>query len=35
MEPTAAIDRDVLGAWLGEDHTAIDALLAKFRETAV
>jgi len=34
MEPTA-IDRDVLGAWLGQDHTAIDALLAKFRETAI
>ena len=34
-ELTAAIDRDVLGAWLGEDHTAIDALLAKFCETAV
>ena len=33
-EPTAAIDRNVLGAWLGED-AAIDALLAKFRETAV
>jgi signal transduction histidine kinase/DNA-binding NarL/FixJ family response regulator len=35
IEPTAAIDRDVLGAWLGEDHAAIDALLAKFRETAI
>jgi signal transduction histidine kinase/DNA-binding response OmpR family regulator len=34
-EGTAAIDRDVLGAWLGEDPTAIHALLAKFRETAV
>ena len=33
-EPTAAIDRNVLGDWLGED-AAIDALLAKFRETAV
>ena len=33
-EPTAAIDRNVLGAWLGED-AAIDALLAKFRETAI
>src|SRR5262249_43597489 len=33
--PTAAIDRNVLGAWLGEDRTAIDALLAKFCETAV
>jgi HPt (histidine-containing phosphotransfer) domain-containing protein len=34
MESTAAIDRNVLGAWLGEDHIAIAALLAKFRETA-
>jgi len=34
-EPTEAIDRNVLGAWLGEDRAAIDALLAKFRETAV
>src|SRR5262245_43780954 len=34
-EPTAAIDRNVLGAWLGDDRAAIDALLAKFRETAV
>ena len=33
--PTAAIDRNVLGAWLGEDRAAIDALLAKFCETAV
>jgi DNA-binding response OmpR family regulator len=33
-EPTAAIDRNVLGAWLDED-AAIDALLAKFRETMV
>jgi two-component system NtrC family sensor kinase len=33
-EPTAAIDRNVLGGWLGDD-AAIDALLAKFRETAV
>jgi DNA-binding response OmpR family regulator len=31
----AAIDRNVLGAWLGEDHVAIDALLEKFRKTAV
>jgi CheY-like chemotaxis protein/HPt (histidine-containing phosphotransfer) domain-containing protein len=31
----AAIDRDVLAAWLGEDHAAIDTLLGKFRETAV
>ena len=33
-EPTAAIDRNVLGAWLDEG-AAIDALLAKFRETMV
>jgi signal transduction histidine kinase/DNA-binding NarL/FixJ family response regulator len=33
-EPTAAIDRSVLGAWLDED-AAIDTLLAKFRETMV
>jgi len=32
--PTAAIDRNVLGAWLGDDRAAIDALLGKFRETA-
>jgi signal transduction histidine kinase/DNA-binding response OmpR family regulator len=32
---SAAIDRNALGAWLGEDRAAIDALLAKFRETAV
>ena len=35
MESTAAIDRNVLGAWLGEDRIAIDGLLAKFRRTAV
>jgi signal transduction histidine kinase/DNA-binding response OmpR family regulator len=34
-EPTEAIDRNVLGAWLGEDNAAIDALLTKFRETTV
>ena len=34
-EPTAAIDRNVLGAWLGEDRAAIESLLAKFRETAI
>jgi CheY-like chemotaxis protein/HPt (histidine-containing phosphotransfer) domain-containing protein len=34
-EPTPAIDRNVLGAWLGEDRATIDALLAKFLETAV
>jgi len=31
---TAAIDRNVLGSWLG-DTAAIDALLGQFRETAV
>jgi CheY-like chemotaxis protein/HPt (histidine-containing phosphotransfer) domain-containing protein len=34
-EPTAAIDRNVLAAWLGEDRAAIDSLLGKFRETAI
>jgi len=34
-EPTAAIDRNVLGAWLGEDRAAIDALLGKFRGSAI
>src|SRR5262249_3436239 len=34
-EPTAAIDRNVLGTWLGDDRAAIDALLGKFRETAM
>jgi CheY-like chemotaxis protein len=34
-KPTAAIDLNVLGAWLGEDRAAIDVLLAKFRETAL
>jgi signal transduction histidine kinase/DNA-binding response OmpR family regulator len=34
-EPTAAIDRNVLAAWLGEDRAAIDSLLEKFRETAI
>src|SRR5262249_18993448 len=34
-EPTAAIDRNVLGAWLGDDRSAIDSLLGKFRETAI
>ncbi len=31
---SAAIDRDVLGAWLGSDQGAIDQLLGKFRDTA-
>jgi PAS domain S-box-containing protein len=30
-----AIDRSVLGAWLGDDQAAIDSLLGKFRDTAV
>jgi signal transduction histidine kinase/DNA-binding response OmpR family regulator len=34
-EPTSAIDRNVLAAWLGEDRAAIDSLLGKFRETAI
>jgi signal transduction histidine kinase/FixJ family two-component response regulator/HPt (histidine-containing phosphotransfer) domain-containing protein len=32
---TAAIDRNVLAAWLGDDRPAIDSLLGKFRETAI
>jgi signal transduction histidine kinase/DNA-binding NarL/FixJ family response regulator/FtsZ-binding cell division protein ZapB len=31
----SAIDREVLGAWLGDDNNAINSLLAKFRDTAV
>ena len=31
----AAIDRNVLGAWLGDDEAAIASLLEKFRDTAV
>jgi HPt (histidine-containing phosphotransfer) domain-containing protein len=34
-EPTASIDRNVLAAWLGDDRAAMDALLRKFRETAI
>jgi len=34
-EPSAAIDRNVLAAWLGEDRAAIDSLLGRFRETAI
>jgi CheY-like chemotaxis protein len=30
-----AIDRDVLTAWLADDHTAIDELLNKFHQTAI
>jgi signal transduction histidine kinase/DNA-binding NarL/FixJ family response regulator len=32
---SAAIDREVLAAWLGDDRDALDALLRKFRETAI
>jgi len=31
----AAIDRDVLAAWLGDDRDALDELLQKFRQTAI
>jgi CheY-like chemotaxis protein/HPt (histidine-containing phosphotransfer) domain-containing protein len=31
----SAIDRSVLGAWLGDDRSAIGSLLGKFRDTAV
>ena len=34
-EPTAAIDRNVLAAWLGDDRSAMDALLGRFRQTAI
>ncbi len=35
-EPTGnAIDRSVLGAWLGDDRSAIDSLFGKFRDTAM
>ena len=34
-ESAAAIDREVLAGWLGDDHAAIDSLLRKFCETAV
>jgi CheY-like chemotaxis protein/HPt (histidine-containing phosphotransfer) domain-containing protein len=33
--PAAAIDRNVLAAWLGDDRPAIDSLLGKFRQTAI
>jgi len=32
---STAIDRAVLGAWLGDDQAAIQSLLGKFRDTAV
>jgi signal transduction histidine kinase/HPt (histidine-containing phosphotransfer) domain-containing protein/ActR/RegA family two-component response regulator len=31
----AAIDRNVLAAWLGDDQAAINSLFSRFRETAV
>ena len=31
----AAIDRNVLAAWLGDDQEGIQALLAKFRDSAI
>jgi signal transduction histidine kinase/CheY-like chemotaxis protein/HPt (histidine-containing phosphotransfer) domain-containing protein len=34
-KPAAAIDCDVLVAWLGEDRAAMDSLLATFRATAI
>jgi len=34
-KPAAAIDRDILAAWLGDDSSAIASLLGKFRETAI
>jgi signal transduction histidine kinase/DNA-binding response OmpR family regulator len=34
-QPAAAIDREVLAVWLGDDRAAIDSLLGKFGETAV
>jgi CheY-like chemotaxis protein len=30
-----AVDREVLAAWLGDDQAGIDALLAKFRDSAL
>src|SRR5262249_7181184 len=34
-DPAAAIDREVLSAWLGDDSAAINSLLMKFRDTAI
>ena len=31
----AAIDRNVLAAWLGDDRSGIDELLNKFRDSAI
>jgi PAS domain S-box-containing protein len=33
--PGKAIDRDVLAVWFGDDNVAINALLIKFRDTAI
>jgi signal transduction histidine kinase/FixJ family two-component response regulator/HPt (histidine-containing phosphotransfer) domain-containing protein len=34
-EPVAALDRDVLAAWLSDDRDAIDSLLSIFSDTAI
>ena len=34
-DPVAAVGRDALASWLGDDNAAIESLLGKFRETAV
>src|SRR5262249_32297679 len=34
-EPAAAIDRNVLADWLGDDRAAIDSLMRRFRETTI
>jgi signal transduction histidine kinase/DNA-binding LytR/AlgR family response regulator len=34
-EPSTGIGRGVLSAWLGDDTAALEAMLGKFRETAV
>jgi len=33
--PSDVLDRSVLGAWLGDDATAVGSLLQKFRDTAI
>ena len=35
MSAGAAIDRNVLAAWFGDDDTGIEQLLAKFRDSAI
>jgi signal transduction histidine kinase/DNA-binding response OmpR family regulator/uncharacterized coiled-coil protein SlyX len=35
VKSAAAIDRDILAAWLGDDHDALDELLRKFHQTAI